>query len=140
MADLNEMSELEAQRFRAMREELITVRRLDQAKKHQIVHDYRMHITDNIMENVADVGITVFMPHVMEDKLLDKVVEPAQAQNMTVKQSIVTQISRTDLEMINFDHENLQPMVFNHIRDRDLLIVAWKMGSGELRPINGMKP
>lgn len=137
--DLNEMSEIEAQRFRAMREELINIRKMDQAKKHQMVYDYRMHITDQILENVPDVGITVFMPHVMEDRLLDKLIEPAQALSMTMKQSVVTQISRNDMEMINFDEENLQPMVFNHIRDQNLLIVAWKMNSSELRPINGME-
>lgn len=138
-ADLNEMSQLEAHRFRIMREDLIQNRKLDQKKKQQLVHEYRMLLTDNIMDNTGDVGVTVFMPHVLDDlnELLLNLTEPAAEAQMILKQHVLAQITTDDLEMINFDEENLQPMVYSHIRGHDVLIVAWKMGSGELRPING---
>lgn len=136
--DLREMSALEAQRFRFMREKLIADRKRDQAKKQQIVHDYKISVTDNIMENAADIGVTLFMPHVIDDELLANLSEPAGRMHMQQKTTIVTQITKEDMEMINFDNDNMSPLLFNHIRDRDILIVAWKMASGELRPINGM--
>lgn len=136
--ELREMSLIEGQRFRTKREELIFTRKQDQLKKHQLVHDYRMHVTDNIMENVADVGVTVFLPHVMDDKLIENLIEPAAQSNMTMKTHVITKIKKEDLEMINFSSQNMSPLLFNHIRDRDVLIVAWKMASGELRPVDGM--
>lgn len=137
--DLREMSALEAQRFRIMREKMISDRKQYQGKKQKIVYDYRMGVTDNIMENVADTGVTVFMPHVIDDELLGNLAEHATRMNMQQKTSIVTQITKLDLEMINFDGKNMSPLLFNHIRDKEVLIVAWKMASVELRPINGMK-
>lgn len=136
--ELREMSLLEGQRFRTKREELIFNRIQDQLKKQQLVHDYRMKVTDNIMDNVADVGVTVFLPHVMDDKLIENLVEPAAQSNMTMKTHVITKITKEDLEMINFGSQNMSPLLFNHIRDRDVLIVAWKMPSGELRPVDGM--
>lgn len=136
--ELREMSALEGQRFRTKREELIFNRKQDQMKKAQLVHDYRMAVTDSIMDNVADVGVTVFMPHVLDDKLIENLTEPAGQKGMTMKTNVITKITREDLEMINFDTQNMSPLLFNHVRDRDVLIIAWKMPSGELRPIDGM--
>lgn len=132
------MSALEGQRFRAKREELIFNRKQDQLKKHQLVHDYRMHLTNSIMDNVADVGVTVFMPHVLDEKLIENLYAPAEQNKMTMKTNVITKITREDLEMINFDDQNMSQLLFNHVRDRDVLIIAWKMASGELRPIDGM--
>lgn len=137
MVDLNEMSQIEAHRFRIMREDLIRGRKLEQQKNYQMVYDYRMVLTDKIMDNTADIGITVFMPHVLDKDLIKNLTEAAAGMSMTLKQHCTTKITKEHLEMINFDGENLSSMVFNHIRDRDVLIVAWKMGSGELKPING---
>lgn len=136
--ELREMSSLEGQRFRSKREEMISTRLQDQSKKHQLVHDYRVQVTDNIMDNVSDVGVTVFLPHVIDDKLIENLTEAAGQHNMTLKTHVITKISKEDLEMINFDKENMSPLLFNHIRDQDVLIAAWKMASGELRPIDGM--
>lgn len=137
-SDLRDMSVPEAQRFRATREELITNRKKEQAKKAQIVHDYRMKVTNDIMDNATDIGVTIFMPHVIEKDLVPNLVEPGSKMQMQMKHNITTKITREDLEMINFDAQNLSPILFNHIVDKELLIVAWKMNSTELRPINGM--
>lgn len=136
--ELREMSTLEGLRFRTKREEMIFNRKQDQEKKHQLIHDYRLHVTDTIMDNVADVGVTVFMPHTLDDKLIENLAEPAAKSNMTMKTQVTTKITKEDLEMINFDTQNMSPLLFNHIRDKDVLIVAWKLPSGELRPIDGM--
>lgn len=140
-SDLNAMSPLEAHRFRIMREDLIQKRKSDQKTKQQLVYDYRMFLTDNIMDNTADVGVTVFMPHVLDNvnELLSNLTEAAAETSMVLKQHVMAQITTDDLEMINFDAENLHPMVYSHIRGHDVLIVAWKMGTGELTPINGKR-
>lgn len=132
------MSALEGQRFRGKRDEMILHRKQDQLKKHQLVQDYRMHLTDSIMENVSDVGVTVFMPHVLDDKLIENLTESAEKHKITMKTHVTTKVTREDLEMINFDGQNMSQLLFNHIRDRDILIIAWKMASGDLRPIDGM--
>lgn len=137
MVDLNEMSQLEAHRFRIFREDLIRNRKIEQAKNYQMVYDFRMALTDKIMDNTADVGITVFMPHVLDDNLISRLGDAAAPMQMTIKQHVTTQITKEDLEMLNFDDVNLTSMVFNHIRDRDVLIVAWKLGTTESKPING---
>lgn len=136
--ELRDMSTLEAQRFRTKRDEMIFKRMQEQLKKQQLVHDYRIKVTDDIMDNCPDIGITVFMPHTLHDKLAAELIDPGQQSNMTLKTSIVTQITKEDLEMINFDQENMSPVLYNHIRDKDVLIVAWKMAPGELKPIDGM--
>lgn len=136
--ELREMSTLEGQRFRLNREEMIFSRKQDQMKKQQLVHDFRMNVTNSIMDNVADVGVTVFMPHVLDDQLIENLGEPAAKNNMTLKTHVITKITKEDLEMINFDTQNMSSLLFNHIRDRDVLIMAWKMASGELRPIDGI--
>lgn len=136
--ELRDMSTLEAQRFRTKRDEMIFKRMQEQLKKHKLVHDYRMKVTDDIMDNCPDIGVTVFMPHTLHDKLAAELIDPGQQSNMTLKTSIVTQITKEDLDMINFDQENMSPVLFNHIRDKDVLIVAWKMAPGELKPIDGI--
>lgn len=137
MVDLNEMSQIEAQRFRIMRENLIRDRKLEQEKNYQMVYDYRMVLTDKIMDNTADIGITVLMPHVLDKDLITNLTQAASGLSMTLKQHCTTKITKEHLEMINFDDENLSSMAFNHIQDRDVLIVAWKLGAGDLKPING---
>lgn len=140
IADLKEMSQLEAYRFRINRERLIKYRKLDQAKKQQLVYDFRIMLTNNIMDNTADIGVTVFMPHVLNDDLNDllfNLTEATTEMQMVLKQHVIAPITKDDLEIINFDAENLSPMVYSHIRGHDVLIVAWKMGSMELKPING---
>lgn len=136
--ELRDMSTLEAQRFRTKREEMIFKRKQEQLKKQQLVHDYRLKVTDDIIDNCPDIGITIFLPHTLHEKLVPELIEAGQQSNMTLKTSIVTQVTKDDLEMINFDHENMSPILFNHIRDKDVLIVAWKMAPGELKPIDGM--
>lgn len=56
--ELREMSAIEAYRFREKREGLINDRIKDQAKRKQKVHEYRMNLTHNIMENAPDIGVT----------------------------------------------------------------------------------
>lgn len=55
---LRDMSALEAQLFREKRESLINMRLNEQRKKQKMVLDYRMTLTDSIMENCPDVGVT----------------------------------------------------------------------------------
>lgn len=131
------MSELEEQRFRAKREELIFNRKQDQMKKQQLVYDYRIHVTNDIMNNATDFGVTVCMPHVMDEKLLDNLTEAGSQKKMSSRAHAIVKITKEDLEMINFDGENMSPLLFNWIRDQDVLIIAWKIETGELRPIHG---
>lgn len=132
------MSTLEAQRFKSKRDELIFNRKKEQMKKQQLVYDYRLQVTSNIMDNVSDIGVTVFMPHTLDEELLTNVIDAAAPIHMQMKTSVVTEITREDLDMVNFDNENLSPLLFNHIVNQEVLIVAWKMASGELRPVDGM--
>lgn len=75
----------------------------------------------------------------MYDKIYDDLVEHGAKMDMQVKQDIFAQITKESLEMINFDAPNMSPIMFNHIRDRDVLIIAWKIGQTDLRPLTSMQ-
>lgn len=135
--DLRDMSTLEAQRFKVKRDAMIRGRKEEVEKNQQLVYDYRMKVTDNIMDNVPDIGVTIFAPHTVEKDLINKLLDPGAQNQMSMKTSVVTQITHEDLQIINFDCQNMSPLLFNHIVDKDVLIVAWKMASGELRPVDG---
>lgn len=75
----------------------------------------------------------------MDDKVLNNLIEHAATMDMHMKHDVTGQITKEELDMINFDEKNMSPIMFNHIRDRDILIVAWKIGQMELRPLQGRK-
>lgn len=135
--ELRERSAIEAERFRIMREELIKHRLLDQEKKSQMVYDYNMKLTSDIMDNAADTGVVLFMPHVINDDLLNNMEGPANAMKLQLKTYETIKITKEDFEMINFDEKNMSMKLFRQIQGRDLLICAYKMQFGELTPING---
>lgn len=96
-------------------------------------------ILGEIVDRLADMGVTVLLPHVMHNDLSKELEEVAQRFNLVPKSKVDAVISPEHLHIINFEcdggSENVPRELWDYIVEKTIFMVCWKANDGELRPI-----
>lgn len=107
----------------------------EKAAKTKKRHDYLNMMTDTIIENMPDMGVTVFGPQVNRD-MYKKLIEPAESMKLQCKDRRVINVSRADFDVVNYACPNPLPEdVLEQLDQKDLMMCFWKMPEDDRRPI-----
>uniref|UniRef100_A0A1I8PLU9 DUF4746 domain-containing protein n=1 Tax=Stomoxys calcitrans TaxID=35570 RepID=A0A1I8PLU9_STOCA len=89
--------------------------------------DYLNQVTDIIMANLSDMGVTIFGPQVNRD-VLKKLIETAENLKIQCKDRKFLQLAAEKFETIHFDCPNpLEEDVLQRLDGKELLVCLWKL-------------
>ncbi|EDV47331.2 uncharacterized protein Dere_GG19570 [Drosophila erecta] len=124
---LDELQPIEVEHQRIKMEAIERAERAEREIKHKKQVDYLTQVTDCIMENIPDIGVTVFGPQVNRD-MFKKLTEPAEALKMQCKDRRIIQVSTDQFEIVNFACKNpMSPDVIEQLDGKELLMCFWKI-------------
>uniref|UniRef100_A0A6P4F7E6 LOW QUALITY PROTEIN: fibrous sheath CABYR-binding protein-like n=1 Tax=Drosophila rhopaloa TaxID=1041015 RepID=A0A6P4F7E6_DRORH len=124
---MDELQPIEVEQLRVKMEAIERAERAEFEVKHKKQMDYLTQVTDSIMENMPDIGVTVFGPQVNRD-MFKKLTEPAEPLKMQCKDRRVIQVTSDQFEVVNFGCKNpLPPDVIEQLDGKELLMCFWKI-------------
>lgn len=135
--ELNEMTPIELERYNVIQKMEEENDRLEQesAQRHRI--EYLTFVTDEIMKNSSDMGVTVLMPHVISRDLLKRLSDPADKCHLVAKDKKNAQILSDHIDVLEFctTADSMPKHLVDHILNRDVFVICWKItdnnGDGE---------
>jgi len=124
---VDELQPIEVEQQRIKMEAIERAERIEREIKHKKQVDYLTQVTDSIMENMPDIGVTVFGPQVNRD-MFKKLTEPAEPLKMQCKDRRVIQVTSDQFEVVNFSCKNpMPPDVIEQLDGKELLMCFWKI-------------
>ncbi|KAH8373845.1 hypothetical protein KR200_008212 [Drosophila serrata] len=125
--EITELQPIELQQLEVRNRALQVAEEIELAESRRKRVEYLRSVTDCIMGNLPDIGITVFGPQVNRD-MFKKLSEPADPLKIQCKDRKVFSISPADFATVNFAAENpLAPEVIEQLYDKELLMCFWKV-------------
>lgn len=101
--------------------------RIEKEEADRKRREYLKFVTDEIITNLPECGVTIFGPHVNRD-IFKKVSEQAEDLGLSCRDRRVTQIVPENIEVLHFQCENpLDEDVLDYMFNKDVLICMWKM-------------
>lgn len=140
--ELNELSPIEQKRCEMIKQndkqnELQLL--LDSHRKY--VENLKL-ISNKIKHHMADMGVTIILPHVYHSQLYQELSEVGNGLKMAAKYRETCRILPEHLDIINFDcskiDENIPMDLWNYIVNKEIFMICWKISDDELRPVEEM--
>lgn len=126
--ELDEMTPVESTRHNEMLRKEEEYAKIESEAAQRRRNEFLHSVTDKILSKLDDLGVTVFMPHVVSRDLFKKVSEMAEKCQLTARDKKAAQIRTEHLEAMLLDCENpLAQHVIDHILDKDVFMVCWKL-------------
>lgn len=122
-----DLQPVEAEALRVKNAAIRNAERIETEKQQKKRLDYLNHCTDLILENLPDIGVTVFGPQVSRD-MFKKLSEPADHLKMQCKDRKYMEVTKEDFAIVNYACKNpLSPDVIEQLDGKELLICYWKI-------------
>lgn len=124
---ISELQPIEAEALRVKTAAQQMAARIETEKQQKKRLDYLNHCTDIIMENLPDIGVTVFGPQVSRD-MFKKLSEPADHLKIQCKDRKYMEVFKEDFEIVNYACKNpLSTDIIEQLDGKELLICFWKI-------------
>lgn len=126
--ELTEMTPVELERFNVKRLHDEECERIEREAAHRRRHEYLTFVTDQIMLHASDLGVSIFMPHVISRDLMKRLTEPADKCQLVAKDKKNVRLVPEHTEVTGMDGHNPMPQyLLEHIGSNDVFMVCWKM-------------
>ncbi|KAH8298613.1 hypothetical protein KR018_010857 [Drosophila ironensis] len=125
--EITELQPIELEQLEERNKALRLSEEIELSESRRKRMEYLSSVTDCIMSNLPDIGITVFGPQVNRD-MFKKLSEPADPLKIQCKDRKVFPITAPDFATVNFAAENpLAQEVIEQLYDKELLMCFWKV-------------
>ncbi|KAG5685099.1 hypothetical protein PVAND_014300 [Polypedilum vanderplanki] len=95
--------------------------------------EYIRSMTDQIMEHIHDMGITMFMPHIMKDAYR-KTADIADKMELSCKDRKTVRIKPEMMEVLYYEIDNPLPdEILEYLYNKEVLLFLWKLGETDTR-------
>jgi hypothetical protein len=95
--------------------------------------EYIRNMTDQIMEHILDMGITLFMPHIMKDAYR-KTADIADKMELSCKDRKTVKIKPEMIEVLHYEIANPLPdEILEYLFNKEVLFFLWKLGETDTR-------
>lgn len=126
--ELDEMTLVERERYDAMQKIEDDNERIEKESEERRHFEYITFVTDSIMKNSSDMGVTVLMPHVISRDLLKRLSDPADKLQLVAKDKKTVQALREHIDLLDLCAvESMPQYLVDHILNRDVFVVCWKV-------------
>lgn len=126
--DLTEMTPIERVRYDVIQKLEEENERIEQESAQRRQIEYLTFVTDQIMENSHDMGVTLLMPHVISRDLLKRLTDPAEKCHLVAKDKKNVQILRDNIEILDIcTSDSMNQYLVDHILNREVFAVCWKI-------------
>ncbi|KAJ6645595.1 hypothetical protein Bhyg_00802, partial [Pseudolycoriella hygida] len=137
--ELTEMCSFELERFNAKKIQDEEIEKIEREAAEAKRRAYITFVTDEVMKNAGDMGVTLNMPHIVTRDLFKRMTEQGDKFGLQAKDKKTACISEEDLEVLHFEIENpLPPYVLKLIKKKEALMICWKAAELEERPITNI--
>lgn len=126
--ELEELTPIERERFEAEQKIEEQIERIEQESEQRRRFEYMKFVTDSIMKNSNDMGVTVLMPHVISRDLLKRLSDPAEKCQLVAKDKKTVQILREHIDTLEICAVDAIPTyLVDHILNWEIFVVCWKV-------------
>lgn len=95
--------------------------------------EYICYVTDQVMEHIVDMGVTIFLPHVMKEAYR-RTADIADKMELTCKDRKTVKLKPEMLEVLHYEIENPLPdEILEYLFNKEILIFLWKLGETDTR-------
>lgn len=109
------------------------IERIEMEQAIQQRKEYIHYVTEEIMQHIIDMGITIFFPHSVKDAFR-KTADIADKMELTCKERKSVKIKPEMLEILHYEIENpLSDDILNYLYSREILLFLWKLGETDTR-------
>lgn len=125
---LDQMTPVELIRYNGIQRKENEYKKIEMEAAKQRRNEFLCSVTNKIMRKLDDLGVTLFMPHVVSRDLFKRVTDIAEKCQLTARDKKTIQIKSEHLDAINLECTNpLSQNIIDHIVNKDVFMVCWKL-------------